>query len=94
MATIPSSDCHWDKVKNEENLSDDDIKLLLKKLEYTFRKSEHPIIKKLSEFVGLENYSPVKFGNIKQKQKRDLKEKEKEEKKRLKTFEEFNNKIN
>jgi hypothetical protein len=75
-----------DKIKNEESLSDDEIKLLLKKLEYTFRKSENPIIKKLSDSVGLEDYSPVSYGNIKQKQKKDLKE---EEKKKLKTFEEF-----
>lgn len=77
-----------DKIKNEENLSEDDIKLLLKKLEYTFRKSNHSIIKKLSDLVGLEDYSPVKFGNIKQHQKSI----EKEEVKRLKTFEEFNDK--
>ena len=78
-----------DKIKNEENLSEDDIKLLLKKLEYTFRKSEHSIIKKLSDLVGLEDYSPIKFGNIKQHQKGI----EKEETKRLKTFEEFNEDI-
>jgi len=78
-----------DKIKNEENLSEDDIKLLLKKLEYAFRKSEHSIIKKLSDSIGLEDYSPVSFGNIKQHQKQMEKEKEKEEKKKLKHLKEW-----
>jgi hypothetical protein len=79
-----------DKIKNKTQLTEDDIKLLLKKLEYTFRKSDHPIIKKLSDSVGLDNYSPVLYGNIKQKEKRDLKEKEKEEQKKLKHLKEWN----
>ena len=80
-----------DKIKNEEELTRDDIKLLLKKLEYTFRKSEHSIIKKLSDSIGLEDYSPVKFGNIKQHQKKLEREKEKgNEKGKLKHLKEWN----
>lgn len=79
-----------DKIKNQIQLTEDDIKLLLKKLEYTFRKSEHPIIKKLSDSIGLDNYSPVLYGNIKQKEKRDLKEEQKKLK-HLKEWNEFKN---
>lgn len=63
-----------DKIKNHEDLSVDDITLLLKKLEYTFRKSENGIIKKLASMAGLEDYAPIKYGNIKAKKQRDLRE--------------------
>lgn len=45
-------------------------------MEYTFRKSENEIIKKLSDAIGLVDYSPVKFSNLKAKKKRDEKLKE------------------
>jgi hypothetical protein len=73
-----------EKIRDEKELSDDDIKLLLKKLEYTFRKSGNQIIKKLSDSIGLENYSPVSFGNIKQHKKKLEREKENDGKKKLK----------
>ena len=63
------------KIKDKKDLSDDDIKLLLKKLEYTFRKSNHEILSKLSKLIDLEDYSPIKFSNLKAKEKRDLKPK-------------------
>jgi len=76
------------KIKDKKDLSNDDIKLLLKKLEYIFRKSNHEIINKLAKIVDLEDYSPVKFSNIKAKKAKDVRE---EEKKKLKHLESFNN---
>jgi hypothetical protein len=77
-----------DKIKNQKNLSDDDIKLLLRKLEYTFRKSGNEIIEKLSKIVGLENYSPVKYSNLKAKEQQNIKAK-KENLNHLETFEKY-----
>lgn len=77
-----------DKIKNQEKLSDDDIKLLLKKLEYTFRKSGNEIIEKLAKSIDLENYSPVKYSNLKAKKQQDIKAK-KENLNHLETFENF-----
>jgi hypothetical protein len=61
------------KIENKQDLTPDDVDLLLKKLEYKFRKSENEIINKLSNYLNYQNYSPVKFSNIKAKKKRDLK---------------------
>jgi len=79
------------KIKDHKDLSEDDIKLLLKKLEYTFRKSNNEILDKLSKLAKLDDYSPVKFSNIKAKKEKDIREKEKEEKKKLKHLESFDN---
>jgi hypothetical protein len=65
-----------DKIKNKEDLSNDDIQMLLKKLEYTFRKSDNELIYKLSKLAGLEDYVPIKYGNIKAKKKKDIRERE------------------
>ena len=78
------------KLKEHEDLSDEDIKLLLKKLEYTFRKSNNEIITKLSKSVGLENYSPVKFSNIKYKKQKDIRDEETKKLNHLETFSNFN----
>lgn len=77
------------KLKEQKKLSDDDIKLLLKKLEYTFRKSGNEIIEKLTKTIGIENYSPVKYSNLKAKKQRDIKAK-KENLNHLETFQNFN----
>ena len=80
------------KIKNKESLSKEDIELLLKKLEYTFRKSEHEILTRLSKMAGLENYSTVKFSNIKSKKLKDVRDKlyKKNEMKHLDNFKDFN----
>jgi hypothetical protein len=83
-----------DKIKDKQDLSDDDIKLLLKKLEYTFRKSGNDIINQLSNMINLDGYSPVTYSNLKAKEKRDIREKEKEKLKHLKSFNEHNNEFN
>ena len=79
------------KIKDKKDLSKDDIKLLLKKLEYTFRKSNNEILNKLSKLADLEDYSPVKFSNIKAKKEKDIRILKKEEEKKLKHLESFNN---
>jgi hypothetical protein len=79
------------KIKEHEDLTDDDIALLLKKLEYTFRKGDNSIISKLQSLVGLDGESTIKYSNIKAKQKKDIREKEKEEVKKLKHIKEFKN---
>ena len=38
-----------EKVKNQENLSEDEVRKVLKKLEYTFRKSNNAIISNLEK---------------------------------------------
>ena len=38
-----------EKLKNNDELSNDDITLLLKKLEYNFKKSKNEILEKLSK---------------------------------------------
>lgn len=78
------------KIKNQEDLSEEDIKLLLKKLEYTFRKSNNEIITKLSDIIGEESFSPVSYSSLSAKKKRDIREKEKIEAKKLKHLESFN----
>lgn len=79
-----------DKIKDKKNLSDDDIKLLLKKLEYTFRNSNNEIINMLAKSVNLEDYSPVKFSNLKAKKTKDAREEEKKKLKHLESFDNFN----
>ena len=82
------------KIKEQEYLSEDDIRLLLKKLEYTFRKSNNDIITKLSNAIGEENFSPISYSSLSAKKKRDAKEKEKVEAKKLNHLKKFENFIN
>jgi hypothetical protein len=79
-----------DKIKDQEDLTEDDIKLLLKKLEYTFRKGNNDIITKLAKKIGEEEYSPISYSSISAKRKKDIREAEKEEAKKLKHLESFN----
>jgi len=76
------------KIKDQKELSEDDIKLLLKKLEYTFRKNGNEIIEKLAKTIGLENYSSIKYSNLKAKKQQNIRAK-KENLNHLDSFDNF-----
>lgn len=82
------------KIKEQQDLSEDDIRLLLKKLEYTFRKGNSNIITKLSNIIGEENFSPISYSSLSAKKKRDIRENEKVEAKKLNHLKKFENFIN
>lgn len=78
-----------DKIKDKKSLSKEDIELLLKKLEYSFRKSGHEILEKLAKMADLENYSFVKYSNLKAKKMRDKNNDKNEGLIHLDSFDEF-----
>jgi len=67
------------KLKDEENLSKDELEKILKKLEYTFRKSGHEILDKIAKKAGLEDYSPIKYSNLKAHKLKKIREDSKNE---------------
>ena len=76
-----------DKIATKANLTEDDIKLLLRKLEYRFRTSSSELILKLAKAAKIEDYSPVKYSSLDAKKKR-------EEEKKLKQLESFSENTN
>ncbi len=54
-----------DKIKSHEELSDDDLLILLRKFEYTFRKKGHLLINSIKKHLGIEEMPNIKYSVLK-----------------------------
>ena len=52
-------------IKNKNPISDDNLKILLKKFEYSYRKKGSSLIIKISKHLKLTNYSPISYNKLK-----------------------------